>query len=85
MTNKEVLLQIIAEASGKPVSDLKNMAFTGLPLLEKACEMGVELSDEESEKLLNQLRGQLPGIRRWLHEGGLIEAIDRASGKSRTN
>jgi hypothetical protein len=85
VTNKDVILQILSEASGRPLKEIEHIASDGLPFLGSTGSMGKELSDQEAADLLTRLRGMLPAVNRWLHEGGRLEAIDRATGKSSTH
>lgn len=83
MTNFDIFAQIISEASGKPLEEVRQMADVILKLAGSSGKIHEVVSDSEAEKLLTQLRGELPGIRNWLIQGGLMaEAkIVKNSGK----
>lgn len=81
MTNKDILLRIIAEATGKSLADIEHIADKLHPGLSSMGKLDQQLSDEDANKLLAKLRQDLPGIRRWLQEGRLLHLIDLHASK----
>ncbi len=80
MTNRDIFVQILHEASGKPsdfVSDMAESFFASLP--PGSTKIDDEISDTTASELLASLRTQLPGIRQWLIEGGLMVEADIAA------
>lgn len=74
MTNREIFTQILSEATGKPKKEVEHLTLA----LTK--HIGIGRLDEErpqgqGEKLLEQLRRELPGIRAWLEQGRREAAI----------
>jgi len=68
MTNRDILVQILSEASGKPkeqVSGLVEVVYSNIP----KGKLDQELPDDKAKTLLASLRTQLPGVLRWLAEG----------------
>lgn len=68
MTHKEIFIQILHEVSGKPKNELSDL-LESIRSVHPGGKWDNVLSDEESEKLLNDLRKEAPGILRWLIAG----------------
>lgn len=64
MTNKEVMMKILAEASGRCESEVEN-SFS--QFLEMFPGQG-NLDQEAPLGMLDKLRSELPGIRKWLKQ-----------------
>ena len=78
MTNKDVLIQILSEVSGKPKSEVESLFENikgNMPLGNK---MDKELSDQDAEKLLSNLRKEKSGIMDWLIQGAKV--MDKKTG-----
>jgi hypothetical protein len=71
MKYRDVFIQILSEASGRPVDQGEDMLDSLLPFLGSKHRFDDEISDQDGERLLTELRAELPGIRRWLAEGAL--------------
>jgi hypothetical protein len=76
VTNADVFVQILSEASGRPPNLVR-------VLLDELCQtmgakhrLNAELPTERAEQLLSDLRKELPGIRAWLAEGNRLARID---------
>jgi hypothetical protein len=78
MTNFDIFAQIICEASGKPIEEVRLMTDAILKLAGSPAEMYEVVSDDKTEELLAALRADLPGLRAWLITGGLISEADLA-------
>ena len=85
MTNFDVFAQIISEASGKPLEEVKSMTDVILKMAGSSGKMYETIPDEKAQEMLTKLRSELPGVRRWLVEGGLMVEADIASAKGRMN
>jgi hypothetical protein len=72
MTNQDVLTKILHEVTGLSSGDIESMLFTcramhpgNLPKLDQ------ELSEQDAEKLLHNLRSERAGILAWLVRGAV--------------
>lgn len=83
MTNFDIFAQIICEASGKPIEDVKLMTDAILKLAGSPGEMYEVVPDVKAEEMLATLRTDLPGIRAWLIAGGLMTEADVAEVQGR--
>lgn len=79
MTYQEIFIQIISEVSGKPKKELSEL-LASIRKLHPGGKWDVEIPDSESKELLNKLRGEAPGILRWLAEGA--QEVSRFESKS---
>ena len=68
MTNEHVILQILAEITGKPEVTFKP-ALDAVRAMSPNNRLDVELSPDEAQRLLTQLRAEKTGILKWLIEG----------------
>jgi hypothetical protein len=84
MTNADVFIQILSEASGRPPDQVQDMLDNFLRFTGASHRFDQELSDAQAEELLIQLRRELPGIRRWLAQGA-FEAREIIKDASRRN
>lgn len=75
MTNKEVLMKIFAEASGRDQLEVEDSFNDFLEMF----PLRGNLDKEAPPGMLEKLRAELPGIRQWLIQGG----IEVLSGRSR--
>jgi hypothetical protein len=73
MTYKKIFVQILSEVSGKSKKEL-NDTISSFHKFKPNNNLDKELSYEESQKLLNQLRKEGPGILAWLVEGAVKAA-----------
>lgn len=73
MTRRDVFIQIMHEVSGKPKDFIKEIFDASLLLAPNSGQRKAdeEISIEEYEQLLNELRKEKEGIRRWLIKGEL--------------
>ena len=78
MTNFDVFAQIISEASGKPLEEVKSMTDVILKMAGSTGKMYETIPDDKAQELLTKLRTELPGIRQWLIAGGLMMEADLA-------
>jgi hypothetical protein len=72
MTNFDIFAQIISEASGKPIEEVKLMTDVILKMAGSSGKMYEAVPDNKAQELLSKLRNELSGVRRWLIEGGLM-------------
>jgi hypothetical protein len=82
MTNFDIFAQIISEASGKPLEEVKQMTDVIFKMAGSSGNMYEKVPDDKAQELLTKLRTELPGVQRWLVEGGLMMEADiaRATG-----
>lgn len=79
MTRREIILQILSEAAGCPLEqagDLFDSMLAHDMISDR--ELDQEFPAEEGERLLEDFRRELPGIRRWLAESGLLDPSGHA-------
>ena len=70
MTKAEIFIQTLSEVSGRPKDEIAEM----LKAMRKARPGGKwddEVPPAEAEKLVNDLRAEVPGILAWLVRGGI--------------
>lgn len=84
MTRFDIFAQIISEASGKPLEQIRQLSeiifkITGAP----SDKLHHGLPDNEANELLAKLRMELPGVRRWLIEGRLMMEADIAEAEGK--
>ena len=84
MTNRDVFTQILSEASGRPLDEVKDLVDKLVRSMGSRHHLDEEISDDEAQAQLTQLRRELPGIRRWLVQGG-IEAREIIRDAARYN
>lgn len=79
MTRRDIILTILAEASGRSVEEAVAL-FEAMQQEELLCTSALDddFSVEESLKMLEDFRQELPGIRRWLCEIGLLSECGHA-------
>ena len=85
MTNFDIFAQIISEASGKPLEEVKLMTDVILEMAGSSGKMYEVVPDDRAHELLAKLRTELPGVRRWLVEGGIMMEADIASAQGKMN
>lgn len=85
MTNFDIFAKIISEASGKPLEEVRQMSDVILKMVGSSQKMYVVVPDSEAERLLTQLRSELPGIRNWLIQGGLMAEANIAKREGKIN
>jgi len=81
MTNRDVFLQILSEASGygpEIVQGYADICFKIFGINKKADH---SLSPEESRKLLLELRNEIPAIRQQLITSGIMAELKLAAAK----
>jgi len=84
MTRFDIFAQIISEASGKPIEQMRTMSDIIFKLSgASADKLHQELPDAEAAALLAKLRTGLPGVRRWLIEGRLMMEADIAQAEGK--
>ncbi len=74
MTRRQIVLQILSEAAATSLDEAEGL-FEAMLAEEMISDSGLdeEFSAKETERLLEDFRGELPGIRRWLCEAGLMD------------
>jgi hypothetical protein len=72
VTNADIFIQILSEASGKPREEVETLADTFYQTIGSRFRLDEELSDDKAQELLKSMRQELPGIRAWLVQGGLM-------------
>ncbi|WP_139172077.1 hypothetical protein [Geoalkalibacter ferrihydriticus] len=79
MTRRDIILQILAEASGRAADDAQPL-FDAMVAEEMICNVDLEeeFSSDLALEMLQAFRAELPGIRRWLCEAGLIQDCGHA-------
>lgn len=79
MTRREIILQILSEASGRPLEEA-NGIFDLMLESDLLSHRGLEeeFSEAEAAHMLGEFRQELPGIRRWLIEEGILEESGHA-------
>ena len=78
MTRTEIFTQILTEVSGKSRQEVSEM-LVALRQANPAGKWDEEIPDDETEKLLAELRAEAPEILSWLVDGG-----NRVAGRSGT-
>lgn len=84
MTHGDVHNQILSEATGKPVEEIKKMMDTILSVAGTRANFDKEIDDAYAKQLMEELREELPGIRNWL-EQGRREAAEMIGAQARNN
>lgn len=69
MTNADVLMQVLSEATGKPLPFVRDVLAQCREHLPPALTLDEALPDEVARQLIHNLRGELPEIRSWLATG----------------
>lgn len=79
MTRRDIILQILVEASGKTSEDAEALfrAMLAEDLISNV-DLTEEFADAEAGRMLADFRAELPGIRRWLCEAGLLDNCGHA-------
>jgi hypothetical protein len=74
MTRRDIVLQILSEAAASSKEDAE-VLLEAMIAEEMISDSGLEeeFSSKESERLIGEFRAELPGIRRWLSETGLMD------------
>ena len=83
MTYQEIFIQIISEVSGKPKQELSEL-LNNIRKIHPGGKWDIEIPDSESKELLTKLRGEAPGILRWLAEGALEVSREAAKHGSKS-
>jgi hypothetical protein len=80
MTRRDIILQILAEASGRSTAHEAGDLLAAMLAedLISGCDLDENFPPAEGLRLLEDFRAELPGIRRWLFEAGLLEASGNA-------
>ncbi|WP_305041256.1 hypothetical protein [Geoalkalibacter sp.] len=79
MTRRDIILQILVEASGKDPETAETLfsAMLAEDLISNV-DLTEEFADAEAQRMLGDFRAELPGIRRWLCEAGLLDNCGHA-------
>lgn len=79
MTRRDIILQILSEASGRSAGEVEGL-FDAMLAEGMISDSGLEEEFPQAEVLhfLEEFRSELPGIRRWLCEAGLLELCGHA-------
>lgn len=85
MTNFDIFAQILSEASGRPIEEVKLKTDVILKMIGTSGKMYDEVPDDKAQELLAKLRTELPGIRQWLIKGRLLMEADIAAAQGRMN
>jgi hypothetical protein len=79
MTRRDIVVQILSEASGCSVEGAQSLVEA---MIQKEMIFNRDLEEEfsfaQAERLMDDFRSELPGIRRWLCEAGLLDACGHA-------
>jgi hypothetical protein len=79
MTRRDIILQILVEASGRSIIEAESLlAAMMAEELIGGCDLEEVFPAAEALCMLEDFRAELPGIRRWLSEAGLLEASGNA-------
>ena len=84
MTLGTIFTTIVAEAAGNTPEAAQNATEMALRMAGTRANFDKEIPEDEAERLLAKLRGELPGIRAWLGEGRR-HAVAQVKAKSRLN
>jgi hypothetical protein len=68
MKQSEIFIQTIADVSGRPRQEIEEI-LASFRRANPAGNWDKEIPEAEAQKLLSTLRGEAPGILRWLVEG----------------
>jgi hypothetical protein len=73
MTRREIILQVLSEASGRSEEGVESL-LDAMIAEEMISSGGLdeEFSNAEFLRMMEDFRAELPGIRRWLCEAGLL-------------
>ncbi|MDO3379361.1 hypothetical protein [Geoalkalibacter halelectricus] len=79
MTRRDIIVQILAEASGRPLEGAGEL-FDAMVREEMIHNVDLDevFSSGQAEEMLRNFRAELPGIRRWLCETGLLSDCGHA-------
>jgi hypothetical protein len=80
MTRRAIILQILAEAAGyahTPEAEDLLAAMIAEELISNR-DLEEAFTPAEAQRMLCEFRAELPGIRRWLFEAGLLEVSGNA-------
>jgi hypothetical protein len=80
MTRRDIILQILAEAAGHASAAEAEDLLDAMVAEELISGRDLEEAFPPAEglRMLEDFRAELPGIRRWLFEAGLLEASGNA-------
>ncbi len=81
MTYGDVFMQIVAEVSGKPKENFAWM-YEHIQRFPIGTDFDKELTDEEAEALLENLRKEKDSIRAWLIKGGFMDELGEPLGNA---
>lgn len=76
MTNGEIFIRALADATGVPVSKYRKLLAEIRPALGDQHKLDEHRPEAEAQRLLAALRLQREQIRRWLAEGYLMALAD---------
>ncbi len=77
MTNRDVMVQILHEVTGKPKKQVEKIVKAlRFSLPDKCHKYDQRLTPDESEKLLTELRTEKEGILAWLVNGAMKDRLD---------
>jgi len=79
VTYEDIFCQILAEAMGKKVDDVRHMSNVIHQMVGSRGKLDQVIPDEKAHELLATLRTELPGVRRWLVEGSFLAEADIAA------
>jgi hypothetical protein len=74
MKHKDVMFAVLSEISGKSVEEIRR----NFPVVLNTPQMEKELTDTEAMLLLEELRKEKVGIRKWM-EDGMKRAIAKSN------
>ena len=72
MTYKDIIVQILSEATGKPKKEVTALFQTIEDKFPIGCNLSDELSDDKAKILFNELWQEKAGIVKWLVDGKMM-------------
>jgi hypothetical protein len=76
VTNRDIMIQILSEASSLPYDKVKNIVDIAYKFTGNKADIDDPVPDEKAQTLLIKLRKEFPGIRQWLLRGNLLSRED---------
>ena len=72
MTYKDIIVQILSEATGKPIKEVTALFETIEDKFPIGCDLSDELSNDKAETLFKELWQEKTGIVKWLVDGKMM-------------
>jgi hypothetical protein len=79
MTRRDIIIQVLAEATGRESAEAHAL-FEAMVANEMIAgrDLEEEFTRAEGQRMVQEFRPELAGIRRWLTEAGLLEEAGNA-------